>query len=93
MQNDNGFKFSLGATVRHVTAGEPMSEKESQKTWGNPDREQRWFVLERLLQECPGGIQRHYVCRGVTRNGGITSGSYKFLEQELQESEPFKAKK
>ena len=45
-------------------------------------------VLERIAQECPGGVQRHYVCRGFTASkygDGIDSmtSEMKFLEHEL----------
>ena len=51
----------------------------------------RMQILERRYQECPGGVQRHYVARPVYR-GGIIGEYQQFNEVELVLSEPFQEK-
>lgn len=46
-------------------------------------------ILERIAQECPGGVQRHYVCRGFMADkygdgAAIMSEKHQFLEHELE---------
>ena len=36
---------------------------------GNVIAPLRLFILERRLQECPGGTQKHYLCRYYVREG------------------------
>lgn len=89
MENEIAYKFNLGDTVTHVSAAqwevdEQKKQDEEHHFW-RPDRasEQRWFIVERQSQECPGGIQRHYTCRGVSRSGGVTKEFFRFNEIEL----------
>lgn len=49
------FEFQIGDTLTHRALLEPPV----------PAAVPRFFVLERIQQECPGGIQRHYTCRLV----------------------------
>lgn len=54
---DRFFKFEIGAMVQHVGAdAQYLTTKQSAPT--------PLVVLERQLQECPGGVQVHYRVRG-----------------------------
>lgn len=79
------FKFSIGQTVKHIATATWETEKQDVSIkWVLPSNiEQRWFILERHSQECPGGVQLHYTCRGVVRGGGITKECFRFNEVEL----------
>jgi hypothetical protein len=63
---DEVFRFKVGETVcmkAHLTVartergGDPKRRREYM-----PDL-QRLFVIERLLQQCSGGVQLAYICR------------------------------
>lgn len=87
------YKFEVGDTVTHVAAvnwevQEQAKEKDKDEKglagWGRGYfSEQRWFIIERHLQECPGGVQKHYTCRGVSRGGVVTKDYFRFNEIEL----------
>lgn len=83
------FKFKIGQTVFHTAAATWEAEEIAEGDRKNWPRgffsEQRWFIIERMTQECPGGVQKHYVCRGVSRSGGVTKEFFKFNEIELEE--------
>ena len=69
------FKFKLGDTVTHAVLANVKSDA------GNRlPPTARWFVVSRLLEECPGGAQKHYRCRGVSRSGSVVASSVDFLE-------------
>ncbi len=76
----DGFLFPLGATVTH--AG--FLENAPRRHWP------ALFITERSIQQCPGGIQRHYVCRllgdgtfDLTGGLGKIGGTASFNEIEL----------
>lgn len=49
------FAFGLGDVLTHRGyLGDPV-----------PAALPRLFVLERTAQECPGGVQKHYLCRAL----------------------------
>lgn len=79
MSDDYGFKFAIGDIVK--VKGTVSSDGGS--------RSVRFVVTSRQLNQCTGGIQRYYECRGITPDGP-TAGSYVGLnEVELEPSEPF----
>jgi len=41
-------------------------------------------IVERLIQECPGGIQYHYKCRHLFDDGGISTNYIQLNEIEVQ---------
>ena len=86
-----GFKFELGDTVKHKT--QEIDYKDGLR-WGSTGIECRYFIIERLLQQCPGGTQRHYLCRAVTKtNVSVSENDSKRLNEiEIVLSEPFKKK-
>lgn len=88
MFNDKAkFKFEIGDTVKHVAQGS-CDEK---TTIRFSSSEVRYFICERMMQECPGGIQKHYTTRPVLKGGvGKDCRHIQFLEIELVKSEPFK---
>lgn len=45
---------------------------------------EKLFVVERTLQEFPGGIERHYFCRVISRVG-LGGNLVQFNETELKE--------
>jgi len=75
---DKFFKFRIGEVVTHVTAlplpdvppAPPPEEIEARRQWRRTYGcypgvavEPSLVVLGRLLEECYGGVQAHYVCR------------------------------
>lgn len=92
-----GFTFAIGddvffvATVRECAA--MNTGREDKRLWRDA-RPQRFTVCERIVQECYGGIQRHYDLRAIGPmgsmevvvgiSGGATShGHYRAAENEL----------
>jgi len=81
------FKYSLGAKLALMRDLENLDsgilELELKGGW---DRDKRmgqmlgYTVIERILQECVGGEQRHYLCRFRTAEGYAT---HRFSEFEL----------
>lgn len=70
---DYGFKFQIGQVVKLVA--QPDTEAFT--------RLYRLQVVERLLHECPGGVQRSYHCRIVS--GMPSDHLVSFNEIELAE--------
>ena len=83
-----GFKFGIGDVVRLAISA---NQSESKAKWSGEDvhNELRGQVVSRLLEECPGGIQRHYQIRWVRHEGGITRDIMRHNEVELVASEQF----
>lgn len=87
------FKFDIGQTVEHISSAEWRAEKTDSQVedlvnrWGSRS-DQRWFIVERYSQECPGGVQKHYVCRGVGFGSIVTKEYFKFNEIELVAIKP-----
>lgn len=78
--SDMSFKFGVGGVVKHVISAN-QSDYVSDK---------RGFVIERIWQECPGGVQRHYVIRWCSPSGILHTELMKCNEVELVASETFK---
>lgn len=55
------FEFEIGDVVMHRHAG--------LQDYGNPEK---FVVLERLIQQCHGGIQTQYLVRAIGANGGVS---------------------
>lgn len=76
-----GFKFEIGDLVQSV--GQIKAAKLS-RDGGDPQVHQ---VLERIWQQCPGGVQRHYVIRshasGFARGAVSSDDCIRVLEIEL----------
>lgn len=95
------FAFEIGDEVVNGTAYR-LAEHSSElyrRTHGNSYKNKKaitvpvFQVIERIAQECPGGVQRHYVCRGYVADrygdgAGHLTESCKFLEHELQKYVP-----
>lgn len=64
--DDYGFKFRIGDLVEHV-AGQPFDANDKWTSW-NGSRA-KLFIICRRLEECPGGVQRAYDLRSVTKDG------------------------
>jgi len=64
------FKFNLGDFVQPKILD------------GTTNINRKMQIVERMVQECPGGIQLHYKCRCAGMIGGVVD----FLEIEI---EPF----
>ena len=92
-----GFKFAVGATLEHIAAAHRMVELTGQtdRYEPKPHLPVQFYVLERVLQQCPGGVQRHYMVRMVHPVGpGLSPVTGKpdivqFNEIELREAAPF----
>ena len=55
-RDDLGFLYPVGSILTHrALLQEPAASSPV-----------RLFVVERLFQNCPGGVQRHYRCRAVS---------------------------
>lgn len=70
-----GFKFTIGedvlfaATVREAAAmNAALGEK---KPWSRDGRPQRFTVQYRVIDECYGGVQRHYDLRAIVAAGSL----------------------
>lgn len=96
---DYGFKFKIGD---RVTMAECAIEAAAANAQLKPDAYARYttpllIVRGRLLEECYGGIQRHYDCRAIHRGqrtvGDVdvafsapigSNGLFRLSEPELQ---------
>ena len=71
-----GFLYRIGDTLAHrAELVAPASRRPS-----------RLFVVERIQQECPGGVQRSYICRPVRAEFGtanVMAEYVRFNEVEL----------
>jgi len=89
--DETGFKFKVGdwaKTIGH--AGITINDSPGSWRFGAVDI--RYHIVERLYQECPGGVQRHYICRPNMIDGGIGREYIRMNEIELVAAEPFKEK-
>lgn len=83
------FKFKVGDIVQHAALASWNAEIQAQNddvqsVWAAMrNSPQRWFIVERQSQECPGGVQKHYIARGVSRDSSLTKDYFKFNEIEL----------
>lgn len=63
-----GFKWKVGDVVSPKFS---TQEKEDEATgWLRNRNSIKLHIVERLYQECPGGVQRHYICRPIDYTGG-----------------------
>ena len=72
MKLDEFFKFKIGETVVHVS-----NAKEKPVVL---------FIVNRQIEQCPGGVQLHYICRHIDE-GFISIQYIKCNEIELKVSE------
>lgn len=100
---DGVFKFKVGDFVQHAALGEFVEDPtgigcstRDSKSWtyslSYNDRI-RLQVVERWLQQCHGGVQKHYHLRVVGREGVVDKTTIQVTEQELVLSSPFRAEK
>ena len=80
------FKFAIGDVVRLAISAR---QKNTSKYVNKPHEEVRGTIVERIMTECSGGIQRSYAIRFVQSNGNFLDKLYHFNEIELVASEPF----
>lgn len=75
---NSDFLFQIGDFVTVKASAEELTLIKAQlteaeiklhKSQGRFPMPIRLIVLERRLQECPGGSQKHYLCRYWTREG------------------------
>jgi len=86
--NEVGFKYAIGDVVIHkgIAGVQPPDEKD--KEWGNIRSKVttancvRFVIVERIAQECHGGVQLLYMATAVTHEGHIST-PHKFAEFEL----------
>ncbi len=84
---DQFFKFSIGSFVRPSIA--ELSESNETEPFSLSGSDERFTIVERRLQECPGGIQKHYVARAGSANGSTAANAVIFNEIELIASDKF----
>jgi hypothetical protein len=85
-KNDFGFKFKIGEIVEHVG-----THNIREKTAVIFSRKSRLMIIGRVLDECPGGVQRHYDCRAIINGDSPATNIVRFNEIEVKkfvESEP-----
>jgi hypothetical protein len=102
---DDAFAFEIGDIVQPKALGcyteEPSgwhtttdASREPNESWHNitltNSKSHRYQIVERLLQQCHGGVQKHYKVSLVDCNGLIESGTRNITEPELVLSKPFK---
>lgn len=67
------WKYQIGDVLTHrLYLADPVVE-------GAP----RFLVLERMAQECPGGVQLHYLVRGTSEEQALIAQPDRLLEHEL----------
>ncbi len=76
-----GFKFKIGDIVYHkLKTSSEYKPEQIQKT--------PLLIIERMAQECHGGVQLKYLCRvGTSASRGLTfdpSNNYVMMEMELE---------
>lgn len=89
---DRYFKFKIGQIVRHKIAGRSEDQPADVKRnyiWAPADKKVKFMILTRTLEECVGGLQMHYQCRGVSPDGNLITGSVNIDELELIATGPF----
>lgn len=93
-----GFKFEIGQVVQlkvQVELGQRLStalagKEKSLASLEKPPIPQTILITERLLQQCPGGVQRHYLGRptGLATDYGNRMATmrenFQFNEIELE---------
>lgn len=80
-------KFKVGDVVEpKVSAG---VKHDKRAIMYGPDQRYRYLVLEACTQECHGGVQLFYRCRGVSPYGRADPELRSFYEPELVLSRPF----
>lgn len=90
-QIQHTFAFEIGDFVKLKAYQNTSAIKPSDKFWSASRSfvEFRGQVLERLVQQCIGGIQIWYQIRWCTSNGAHSDAIEKHNEIELVKSEPF----
>jgi hypothetical protein len=82
LNRDFGFKFKIGQTVEHI-GSHPIRNKDKKIIMFS--RKQKLFIVGRLLDECPGGVQRHYDVRAILGDSSLATNLVRFNEIELKE--------
>jgi len=90
-QMDSIFKYKVGDVLRHsavdearISKGRRSNKKDDSWDAYAYDTRLRYVVRERILQECHGGVQLHYVCRHVSNDGSIYPDCVQLAEHELK---------
>lgn len=88
--DDFGFKFKIGELVQiQILPIVIKMKKDDRLSWLSAKTEIGKFrIVERILQECPGGIQRIYVVRSISETGHIGADYIKLNEIEIKPYEP-----
>ncbi len=89
---DHLFDLKIGSFVRMIgwKKPEPVKEDDAHKLILSGRDSRYWDkmqVIERTLQECPGGVQIHYTCRPITERGAFSKDLYRFNTIEIEEVE------
>lgn len=79
--NDYGFKFKIGDIVIHI--GSSLIQEEDKIDSIFRMGQEKLLIVGRILDECPGGIQRHYDCRPIINKNPATK-LVRFNEIELK---------
>lgn len=81
---DSMFKFKIGDIVRHKVS---LEKEDGPYIASNSVR---FLITERVLQQCCGGLQPQYRCRGALPHGVVDQqSSYLMFDYELEPSKPF----
>lgn len=81
-----GFKWKVGDVVMPKFA---IVQEDTNDDWRSlyKNEDMRLHIVERLYQECPGGVQRHYDCRPMSSKGIPHMKYIRFNEIELKSYE------
>ena len=83
------FQFQIGLFVRLAISG---LQKHSKNRWDEDNHcEMRGQIISRYLDECSGGIQRHYDIRWTRYDGTFQKDLTRHNEIELVASQAFSA--
>jgi hypothetical protein len=82
---DKMFRFKIGDIVEHIAVPVPEPKKDGESegaAWGREYKrpDVKYCVLERIVQQCHGGVQRHYQLRIVGTKTGAVPGRESIIQ-------------
>lgn len=105
---DGVFKYKIGDLLQLSALGEKIDGPTFQGYGSRTDKDKKrnswlelqfsdpkciYHVVERVLQQCHGGIQRHYMVRQMISNGVVERQLLQLTEDELIPANPFRQPK
>lgn len=101
---DDAFAFKIGDTVQAKALGDfvekpsghgvATDKRHDPSSWYHisfsGQSNLRYQIVERMLQQCHGGVQKHYKVSTIDSHGLIESGTRMITEPELTLSRPYR---